>query len=475
MKKCLFALTLLLAFIPNVARADVSLLVLEAMGGAGEFTGSGHTAIYFSNICADGPTRLRLCQPGERGAVISSYPAFGKGNQQEWIAVPLIAYLYGVEDERDIPLYANGKVRSFLRDAYRKKHLGSIVTDNGDGTMPEGRWRAMLTVAFNRDVYSFNIKTTIEEDREFLDEFNRSPDKGKFNSFTSNCADFTRKIINRYFPGAARRDVINDFGITTPKATAKSLTGYASNRPERLFNVTRYPQVAGSIWRSYDNRNFTEHAFTSKKYLVPSLVFYPYLAAVFPATYFTTGRFSVHQTYKEYASSEIATLNLNRSNLREAEIARHTKATMREEIEERKKADRLRIFGSRQIWGAYRANLAPVLKNAIAQGFFVDQREVRSFFSDLALQSEPGLDAEGAAILRVKYYGEERTLGLTRQNILSESSDKELAYKLLLAKIYADLNARDKDRSSLAEFRDNWEMMRQLSAGFALSSESRAR
>ncbi len=76
MKKCLFALILLLAFIPNVARADVSLLVLEAMGGAGEFTGSGHTAIYFSNICADGPTRLRLCQPGERGAVIISYPSF---------------------------------------------------------------------------------------------------------------------------------------------------------------------------------------------------------------------------------------------------------------------------------------------------------------------------------------------------------------------------------------------------------------
>ena len=269
--------------------------------------------------------------------------------------------------------------------------------------------------------------------------------------------------------------MVNDFGITTPKATAKSLTGYASDRPERLFNITEYPQVAGSIWRSYDNRNFSQHAFMSKKYLIPSLVFYPYLAAIFPATYFTTGRFSVHQTYKEYASSEIATLNLNRSNLREPEIARHTRAATRKEIEDRKKVERLKIFGSRETWDAYRANFAPVLKNAIAQVLFVDRKEVRSFFSDLALQSEPSFDSNGAAMLRVKYYGEQRALGLTRHNILSESSDKELAYKLMLAKIYADLNARDKDRSSLAEFRANWEMMRQLSAGFVASSGSEIR
>ena len=36
-------------------------------------TGTGHTAIYFSNICPDSPVRLRFCRPGELGSVMSTY------------------------------------------------------------------------------------------------------------------------------------------------------------------------------------------------------------------------------------------------------------------------------------------------------------------------------------------------------------------------------------------------------------------
>jgi hypothetical protein len=472
MKKCLFSIALVLLFIPTVARADVSLFMLESVGVAGEFTGSGHTAIYFSNICADGPTRLRLCQPGEQGAVISNYPDFAKNLPHEWMAVPVISYLYGVEHERDIPLYANGKIRDFLRETYRKKHLRTIVADKADGTMPEGGWRTMLTMAFNRDIYSFNVRTTIDEDAQFLKEFNSSTGKGEFNSFTRNCADFTRKVINRYFPGAARRDVINDFGITTPKAVAKSLTSYASDRPQRLFYITKYSQVAGPIWRSYDNRSFTEKAITSKKYLIPSLVFYPPVFAVFAGAYLTTGRFNVHQTYKEYATPQIAQLNLNKRAGKETEDAHHASVITSKEIAERKKAERLRLFGDRQLWDGYKANFVPVLKSAVAQGLFQDKEEVTTFFRDLEIQSEPAFNADGAPILKVMYYGEERTLGITRNNILSTHSDQELAYKLVLAKISANLNAREKDRSSLEEFRADWELMRGLSASLAASSKN---
>ena len=469
MKKCLFSLALILVFVPTIARADVSLFTLESVGVAGEFTGSGHTAIYFSNICVDGPTRLRLCQRGEHGAVISNYPDFGKKLPREWMAIPVIPYLYGVEQERDIPLYANGKIRNFLREAYRKKHLPNIVADKADGTMPEGGWRTMLTMAFNRDIYSFNVKTTIEEDAKFLNEFNSTTGKGEFNSFSRNCADFARKVINRYFPGAARRDVINDFGITTPKALAKSLTSYASDRPQRLFYITKYSQVAGPIWRSYDNRNFTEKALTSKKYLVPSLVFYPPVYAVFAGAYLTTGRFSVHQTYEKYATPQIAQLNLDE---RLGKEGHHASGTTRKEIAERKKAERLRPFGDRQLWDGYKANFVPVLKSAIAQGVFQDKEEVTTFFRDLEIQSEPAFGADGAPILKVRYYGQERTVGITRNNILSRNSDQELAYKLILAKISANLKAREKDRTSLEEFRADWELMRRLSASFAASSRN---
>ena len=123
MRQFLFALIIGLMFIPSVARADISLLVLEAVGVAGEYTGSGHTAIYLSNICADGPIRLMMCGEGGNGVVITSYPSFVEGSNYQWMAVPLTPYLYGVEEETDIPLYANGEIRNFLREAFRRNYL----------------------------------------------------------------------------------------------------------------------------------------------------------------------------------------------------------------------------------------------------------------------------------------------------------------------------------------------------------------
>jgi hypothetical protein len=471
MKRCLFTLVLALVFAPSVARADISLLVLESMGFAGEFTGSGHTGVYLSNICADGPVRLRLCEAGERGVVISSYPGFGSSENYEWMAMPLVPYLYGVENERDIPLYANGRVRDLLRETYRRNHLRSLIPDSPNGTMPEGRWGTMIAVTLNREIYSLNMETTPEEDARFLQEFNSLPNTGNFNSFSRNCADFSRMLINRYFPGATGRDVINDFGITTPKALARRLTNYASRRPERLFHINKYTQVSGTIWRSYDNRNFTEMALTSRKYLIPTLVFYPPLLPIFAGAYLTTGRFNLHQTYRNYASPQIAQLNLERQLLRDA--AAHTlpdRATRLRSVEQRIANERSTLLGNRQSWDAYRANFNSILRDAIARGLFQDSREVRSFFRDLELQSDPAFGANGALILRVRYYGEERTLGITRGNIMSENSDRELALKLMLAKINADLNARERDRHTLEEFRADWELMRQLLASYPMPS-----
>ena len=74
MKKVLLAFSLGFLILPIGARADVSLLVLEAMGVAGEYTGSGHTAVYLSRVCLQDMFKLRICRPDEQGIVISSYP-----------------------------------------------------------------------------------------------------------------------------------------------------------------------------------------------------------------------------------------------------------------------------------------------------------------------------------------------------------------------------------------------------------------
>ncbi|HVF46492.1 MAG TPA: hypothetical protein VNA17_02890 [Pyrinomonadaceae bacterium] len=68
-----------------------------------------------------------MCEAEEQGIVISNYPSFGYGVPNEWMAVPLLPFLHGVENEREIPLYANGKTRNFLREQYRRNHLASLI------------------------------------------------------------------------------------------------------------------------------------------------------------------------------------------------------------------------------------------------------------------------------------------------------------------------------------------------------------
>jgi hypothetical protein len=71
--------------------ADAALLVEEPYGHFGALNPTGHAAIYLNRICAESPTTLRRCQPGEMGVVISRY---NKIAGRDWIAIPLVPYLY---------------------------------------------------------------------------------------------------------------------------------------------------------------------------------------------------------------------------------------------------------------------------------------------------------------------------------------------------------------------------------------------
>lgn len=475
------ALIFSLILSPVPVKADISYFLLEAVGVSGEASSAGHSAIYFSNICADSPLEMRFCRPGEQGIVIALYPQFGAVKEYEWIAVPLTPFLYGVEDERKIPIYVNGEVRTLMRETYRRNHMIAIVPDTADGSVPHGRWKQMIGNAYNRDIYSFTIRTTVREDAAIIERYQSIPNQNRYSTFYHNCADFAREVINTYYPRAAHRDVLNDFTMTSPKAVARSLTRFAAKRPDMLFTITKYSQLAGPIRRSMDSRNYTQMAFTSKKYLVPQLIFNRYLLAGFLTSYFTTGRFNVHKEYIEYATPEIAGLNFEESRLKAgtqdagnggSELAGlgrnysggHDETDLRvrlTEIKNRKEAERLRIFGTRQTWKKYQAEFAPLLRKAIQDGLFVDEKEVKTFFKDLELQSEPAFDDNGALILRVSANGQDQILGLTRENILR--SNPQLAYKLMLAKVNATLKSKMKDRESFETFEEDWELLMQLS------------
>src|SRR5579871_5427922 len=108
------------------AHADVAVLLEEPYSYDGAFAGTGHAAVYLSNICAESPVALRHCFPGESGVVISRYHRIAG---YDWIAVPFYPYLYAVAKPQDIPLFADVKLEAGLRDHYRRKNLEHLIPD----------------------------------------------------------------------------------------------------------------------------------------------------------------------------------------------------------------------------------------------------------------------------------------------------------------------------------------------------------
>ncbi|MDH3492613.1 MAG: hypothetical protein OEM82_03620 [Acidobacteriota bacterium] len=452
-----------LIFINIPVHADISLLIHEAKGFSGETTGAGHSAVYLSDVCADPPPFiLRKCRDGEsRGTVIATYPGFGATNEYDWFAMPLIAYLYGVDNEAQIPLYANGEIRLLVRETIRQKYLSDLVPRAADGSLPRGRWVEIIGTALNRDLYAFTVRTTPEQDEQLIKIYSKLEKGSSFNVFYKNCADFTKDIMNLYFPKSTQRDAINDFTMTTPKALARSFTKYAKKRPELLLRVSKYAQLDGTIMRSFGNRNFTETAFTSKKYVITEALTMPILIPIFAGTYFATGYFSIDKAYHKYPSIEAARLNLAKKN-RKYRLSFAEPLESDESIKNRREAEKLRVFGSKEGWKKYRDALKPLIAKAIQEKLFADEKEVKSFFRDLEHQSEPFYDANGDLTLRVSNYGNEDLLGLTRTSILGPDTDVRLAYKMMLVKLKAELDSSKKNRVTYYELQENWQLLMEL-------------
>lgn len=277
----------------TVARADVAFLMEEPYGGFGSMNPTGHGALYFNHICAESPTELRMCKAGERGVVISRYH---KVAGYDWLAVPLIPYLYAVDRVQDIPMSADQELRDKLRDEYRRKHLQEIapdeVTKEDPAATPKGEWTQLVGSSYDRAVYGFQVETTREQDERFVAYYNDRKNVSHFNLFFHNCADFSRAVLNFYFPHSVGRSWLVDLGMTTPKQVARSLSKYAKKNPDLPFMVFVIPQITGEIPRSHPVDGVVESLVKSKKYVVPLAAFYPEFTAVLGVAYLTEGRFS---------------------------------------------------------------------------------------------------------------------------------------------------------------------------------------
>ena len=271
----------------SATHGDVTLLIEEPYGFFGSINPTGHSAIYLNRVCAESPTLLRRCQPGETGVVISRYSRI---RTLDWVAIPLLPYLYAVEQAADVPQWAEAASVAEMRKAYAEAHLASLVSATR-GYDTKNVWPQLLGVAYIRKIYSFEIATTDEQDDLLIAEYNGKANLSHFNLFTNNCADFSRRLLNFLYPHAVGRSIIADIAITTPKQIAKSLVTYAHRHDELELSEVVIPQVPGTIPRSHTPRGVVESLLKTKQYAVPIAVFHPYVLAGIAVTYLTNGRF----------------------------------------------------------------------------------------------------------------------------------------------------------------------------------------
>lgn len=282
------ALLCLIVAAAGTAHASMALLLEQPYGGLGEVNPTGHSAIYLDHVCAATPLKLRPCQPGELGVVLSRYDGI---EGYDWLAIPLLPYLYAVESPSEIPQTMDRATEISLRDQYRRRHLEQFASDMPDGSMPPGNWYELIGSAYDRTIYGFSIKTTPEQDAALIAIFNDQRNVERYNGAFRNCADFARVTINRIYPHAIRRNFIADFGLTTPKSVARSLAHYASKHPDTDLHAFVIPQVRGSLPRSHSTEGVTESLL--KRYGVPLVVLSPVATAVVFVAYLGHGRFDV--------------------------------------------------------------------------------------------------------------------------------------------------------------------------------------
>ena len=298
------------------SQAQAALLLEEPYGFFGAVNPTGHTAIYFARICAETPVKLRRCEPGELGAIISRYQGIAG---YDWVAMPPIPYFYSVESLADVPARVDKSTVRRLRNRYHEEHLGALGEEVFQGNLVRGGWTQLVGVAFERRTYAFRFATTEEQDDAIIARLNSRPNRSHFNLVYNNCADWARQVLNVYFPRAFRRNFFPDAGMTTPKQITYKLTRYGRKHPEIHLTVFEIAQVPGYRHMSRSNKSVSASLMTTG-YAVPIFLMNPYLAGGLFLDYVTRGRFpSVPEHPPVLLPEELGTLQSSMGGVLTAE------------------------------------------------------------------------------------------------------------------------------------------------------------
>jgi hypothetical protein len=447
--------------LPTRASADAGVVLNESLDtSVARITGSGHSAIYLSRICPDNsPVKMRLCRPGEQGSVLSNYTSLGEDQPYEWNIVPLSIYLYGVEDPANRPLVSSKAIKAALEERYRKNYLTGICEGERCRTSNSAEWRVMVAATLERSMYMFVVKTSVEQDRALIDEFNSLPNVNHFNGMTNNCADFTRRVLNAYYPHAVKTDYLNDFFMTSPKAAARTFTHYAQEHPELDLRVIHFSQVPGTIKRSSECRSGTEQLYHSKKLAIPLAVFAWQSIPAVTASYVITGRFNPEHQFEAHPSVDAAGTDDNSLLLDEG--AQGYTVSIQELAAEQKLANE-KIVGSKDEWKDYNEQFGAIVNQAIREELIPDRGYLKRVLKKVGDADQLSGDADGSLWIILLSQPTPERVGLSASNIFDSDSDAQFAYQIVLARMEEELSSPKHSRETMFEFKLDWAMLADL-------------
>jgi hypothetical protein len=177
-----------------------------------------------------------------------------------------------------------------MRDRYREARLSGLGDDLSSGNFVHGGWTQLLGAAYERRIYAFRFETTPAQDDALIARMNEGPNRSRFDLLFNNCADFSRVVLNDYFPRTFRRGLFPDAYMTTPKQITGKLVHYARKHPEAQLLVFEIPQVPGYRHQSHSNKSIAE-SLTTTGYAVPLALINPYLAGGLFVDFLARGRF----------------------------------------------------------------------------------------------------------------------------------------------------------------------------------------
>ena len=319
----------------------------------------------------------------------------------------------------------------------------------------------MVAATLERSLYMFVVKTTVEQDRALIAEFNSLPNVNHFNGMTNNCADFTRRVLDIYYPHSVKPDYINDFFMASPKAAARTFTHYAQEHPELDLRVLHFSQVPGTIKRSSECRSGTEQLYHSKKLVIPLAVLAWQSVPMVTASYMITGRFNPEHQFEAHPSAEALGAD---DDLAAGGDAPHGYTVSVQQLEAEQRLADESIVGSKDEWKDYRDQFNEIVDQAIHDELIPNRGYLKHVFKRPGEAGKLSMDADGALCIIWTDSQPAGRVGLSASNIFAADSDAQIAYQVVLARVEAELDSPKHSRETMLEFKKYWAMTVELHA-----------